>query len=125
MGDGRTRERRIIMSITTQEEFIAIMALAVKAKRANGALYKTEEQYDIVMKWGNKWMEAQKRSRTAARQWNKDNPERHEASNKRWYAGFKERMKNDPEFREEQRAKRREYYRTVIKPRRQAQKRKK
>lgn len=113
------------MISTTQEEFIAIMALAVKAKRANGTLNKTGEQYDIVMKWGNRWMEDQKRGRIAAKQWNKDNPERHKASNERWYAGFKERLKNDPEFREKQRAYRKKYYEEVLKPRRQAQKGKK
>lgn len=98
------------------------MALAVKAKRANGTLKKTEKQYDIVMKWGNKWMKEQERGRKAAKQWNKDNPERHKAANERWYAGFKERMKNDPEFREKQRAYRKKYYEEVLKPRRQAQK---
>lgn len=117
------------MSTTTQEEFAAIMALAVKAKRANGTQKKTKEQYDIVMKWGNKWLEEQKRNRIAARQWNIDNPERHKASNDRWYERYKERLKNDPEFREKERAKQRikqrEYYRTVIKPRREAQKGKK
>ena len=109
---------------TTQEEMCAIVALAKKAKNSYGELYDTANQYEIVMKWAKKWFANKEKSNKYAQKWNKEHPERHKASNERWYAGFKERMKNDPEFCEKQKAYRKKYYEEVLKPKRQAKKEK-
>lgn len=106
---------------TTQKEWEAIVSCAMKAQNK----YEdetTKEQVETVRTWANKWLKNRKKSNEGARKWNIEHPERHKASNERWYAGFKERMKNDPEFCEKQKAYRKKYYEEVLKPKRQAQK---
>ncbi len=53
----------------TAEEMCAILSLANKAHNAYGALYGTEEQYQIVMDWGKKWFEQRSKSRSNAKEY--------------------------------------------------------
>lgn len=75
----------------TEEEICAIVALANKAKIKYGRLYDTQNQYETVIKFANKWFEQRRKNSVRANEWNKNHADAHKKHNKEYY----ERKKND------------------------------
>lgn len=67
----------------TQEEYNAIMALAIKAAtRINDEA--TKKQARIVTQWAQKWISQRERARENANKWNKEHPDKHRITNKKY-----------------------------------------
>ena len=77
----------------TNEETMAIIACARKAKNAYGDTLETDKQYELVMGWANKWFEYKKYNNEKANRWNKENVERHRETNRKYYHNNKEKVK--------------------------------
>lgn len=74
----------------TGEEWLAIMSLAVKAKNKYGKLYDTENQFNTVIKWSEKWWALRQKNAERAKKYNKDHAEWHREYNKEWARKKKE-----------------------------------
>lgn len=77
----------------TEEEWVAIISLAVKAKNEYGKLYDTENQFNTVIKWSQRWIELRKKNAERAKKYNKEHAEWHREYNRAWSKKKKENKK--------------------------------
>ena len=96
----------------TEEEYIAIMALAMKAHTRLKHLPGTEEQVETVRQWAEKWMKLREYNRNKAKVWNKAHPDEH----RKHCREYARRVASKT------RAYQAAYYTNVTKPKRQGEK---
>lgn len=105
----------------TEEEYIAIMALAIKAKRNLSHMHKTEEQVETVIKWANKYIKARERGRKYGREYMREK-RKIDPDYGHYYVPKKNGKGKTAKRGENYKQYQHEYYVRVTKPKRQAQK---